>query len=299
MTNYEVLKQASNPSKYLPANPFISILIPVYNRELLVLKAINSALSQDYDNFEVVISDNFSSDNTLNACMDLCHADPRVTIIRQRENLGPVPNWYAAGLACRGSFVKVLFSDDMLNFNCLSSMIHALDASVGFVYCDFIISSTEQYFNKVNETKTLNQEFDCLRSELGLLKFLFNRFVPINSIPVSPGAAIFHRSHYLFSLSQSIASPACIESMTTGAGPDLLLFLDALKSYPKFVHIKKKLVFFRSHDNSFTIGKLKKQVQIGYSKSTEIFFLNIFFPWNLFYQLRKSLKSLQSILRIA
>ena len=47
-------------------NPLVSILIPVYNREELIIKSIDSSLKQTYNNIEIIIVDNCSKDNTLN-----------------------------------------------------------------------------------------------------------------------------------------------------------------------------------------------------------------------------------------
>ena len=52
--------------------PLISILIPVYNREKYILETVSSALSQDYLNFEVIVIDNNSTDNTLKILNSIC-----------------------------------------------------------------------------------------------------------------------------------------------------------------------------------------------------------------------------------
>ncbi len=120
----------------------ISVLIPVYNRKDLVVEAVNSALCQDYPSLEVVVSDNCSTDGTWEECLRLYGDDPRVLLVRNSENLGPVPNWLVAAKAAHGAYVKFLFSDDLLLPGCLSELSSCMSDDVGFAYSACLIGES-------------------------------------------------------------------------------------------------------------------------------------------------------------
>lgn len=89
----------------------LSIIIPTHNRVDYLKQAIDSALEQDYDNFEIVVSDNASTDGTLGLLRQYAR-NPLVRYFRNSTNIGMVPNWRRAvfELACADWFV--LLSDD-------------------------------------------------------------------------------------------------------------------------------------------------------------------------------------------
>lgn len=94
--------------------PLVSILIPVYNREDMLKRAVDAALNQTYDNIEVIISDNASTDNTWEVCLDYAKKDKRVKVFRNEKNLGPVLNWKCCIDRATGELGKILFSDDAI-----------------------------------------------------------------------------------------------------------------------------------------------------------------------------------------
>src|SRR2546422_495342 len=73
--------------------PLVSIGLPTYNRALTLRRAIESALTQDYPNIELVISDNASTDETEAICLEACRSDGRVKYLRQQNNHGAVTNF--------------------------------------------------------------------------------------------------------------------------------------------------------------------------------------------------------------
>ncbi len=74
--------------------PEISIGMPVYNGEKILPKALDALLSQTYKNFELIISDNDSTDDTKKICMDYAAKDNRIRYIRQPENKGAAFNFF-------------------------------------------------------------------------------------------------------------------------------------------------------------------------------------------------------------
>ena len=62
----------------------LSILMPVYNEEKFIIKSINSILDQSYKNFELIIIDDFSTDNSYQICKDFSEKDCRVIL---RKNI--------------------------------------------------------------------------------------------------------------------------------------------------------------------------------------------------------------------
>ena len=75
--------------------PRVSIGLPVYNGEQYVAASIEALLGQTYEDFELIISDNASTDSTPDICLEYAKSDKRVRVIRQRENLGLVPNHHS------------------------------------------------------------------------------------------------------------------------------------------------------------------------------------------------------------
>lgn len=103
--------------------PMVSILIFVRNRAQLLAHCVESALSQSLDDLEVVIADNASDDGTWEVCQELGRRARRGRVFRQTTNCGPVLNWKLCIERARGTFRRLLFSDDLLKPDCLHQMV--------------------------------------------------------------------------------------------------------------------------------------------------------------------------------
>ena len=102
-------------------NNKISIIIPTYNRESLVIKSIKSVLNQTYRNFEIIIIDDCSSDNTNNKIKKI--KDYRVRYMKLRKHKGAN---YCRNLGIKrasGEYISFLDSDDVYYFNKLEKQI--------------------------------------------------------------------------------------------------------------------------------------------------------------------------------
>lgn len=102
----------------LAANSFepnlVSTIIPVFNRPLLLRKAVESVLAQTHPSLEVIIADDGSTDDTPKVCEELAGLHPGVIQFVRKENSGPGPSREAGRQLARGEFIQYLDSDDLL-----------------------------------------------------------------------------------------------------------------------------------------------------------------------------------------
>jgi glycosyltransferase involved in cell wall biosynthesis len=95
-------------------NPKVSVLIPSYNQENVIEQTVLSALTQDYDNLEVVVSDDASSDRTPQILGKIQQNYPdRLKIFLHQMNLGVTKNHTRGLLECRGDFIAFQDGDDL------------------------------------------------------------------------------------------------------------------------------------------------------------------------------------------
>lgn len=92
--------------------PKYSIVIPMYNRENLISRALNSCLQQRYDDFEIVVVDDCSTDNSINVVKGFL--DSRINLVRHEKNLGVGPARNTGIESAKGIWVILLDSDDEL-----------------------------------------------------------------------------------------------------------------------------------------------------------------------------------------
>jgi len=107
----------------------VSVLLTAYNREEYVAASIESVLAQNCGDFELIVTDDRSSDGTLSIAREYERKDPRVRVHANERNLGDYGNRnYAASLA-RGEFLKFHDSDDIMYPHCLEVMVRYLSAT--------------------------------------------------------------------------------------------------------------------------------------------------------------------------
>ncbi len=239
---------------------FVSILIPVYNREQLLGPCIQSALDQTVTDLEVVVVDNASTDNTWQVCQAFAAKDKRVRIFRDPVNIGPVRNWQRCIQEARGQYGKILFSDDMIEPAFLERTLPFLeDPNVGFVFTAARIGA-EPDQGLIAYQFTLNA--GIIESKNFIEAVLFG-----GNVPFSPGCALFRMEDLRKNLVQEIPSPSIHDFAEHGAGPDLLLYLLTARNYPQVAHVPEPLAFFRSHLGSITINRGQKYIEHRYQQA--------------------------------
>ena len=107
-------------------SPEISVCIPVYNTEPFIAEAIESALNQTFKDFELIILDNRSTDNTLKIVRKF--KDKRIRVVAHKKNLGAEANWNAAPDQASGKYITILCADDYIYPDCLEKQVEALRA---------------------------------------------------------------------------------------------------------------------------------------------------------------------------
>jgi glycosyltransferase involved in cell wall biosynthesis len=124
----------------MDAKPYFTIVIPAYNREREILRAVDSCLAQPFVDHEVVVVDDGSTDRT--AALVESRRDPRVRLIRHPANRGVCPARNTGVRASRGSWIMFLDSDHEMRLECLSRAFEATSSAgadvhrLGFM-CDF------------------------------------------------------------------------------------------------------------------------------------------------------------------
>lgn len=112
----------------------VSVCIPTFNGERFLQEAIESVLAQDFQDFELIIVDDASTDGTV----DIVHnfKDSRLRFYRNEISIGIPGNWNVALNKIKGRYVKYLFQDDVLYPYCISTMLEACKGheAVGLVF---------------------------------------------------------------------------------------------------------------------------------------------------------------------
>jgi glycosyltransferase involved in cell wall biosynthesis len=115
-------------------SPLVTIAIPTYNGSRWIEAALDSALAQTHADWEVLVVDNASTDDTRERVR--ARADERIRLERQSENDGAVPNHNRCVLLARGELIKFLHQDDRLKPGCVERMaaVFAAHPRVGMVF---------------------------------------------------------------------------------------------------------------------------------------------------------------------
>ena len=123
--------------------PKVSVCIPVYNGSAYIAESINSVLAQTYEDFNLIVCDNCSTDNTEEIVRSF--SDPRLTYIRNTKNLGLVGNSNRCLDLAKGEYVCILHHDDVMLPENLERKIRLLDEhpEVGFVHSNLIVIDSD------------------------------------------------------------------------------------------------------------------------------------------------------------
>jgi glycosyltransferase involved in cell wall biosynthesis len=114
-------------------SPQLCIGLPVYNGEALLAEAIESLLAQSYTDFELIVSDNASTDRTPAIVEAFQARDPRVRYVRSPRNEGAAANFCAVARLSRAPLFKWSAHDDIYHPRYLERCVAALDADPGVV----------------------------------------------------------------------------------------------------------------------------------------------------------------------
>jgi glycosyltransferase involved in cell wall biosynthesis len=109
------------------ARPTVSVGMPVYNGERFVGEAIESILRQTYDDWELVICDNASTDSTPEICRAYARRDPRVRFYRMCRNFGAARNFNRTIELSRGRYFRWHAHDDLIAPTFLEKCVEVLD----------------------------------------------------------------------------------------------------------------------------------------------------------------------------
>jgi glycosyltransferase involved in cell wall biosynthesis len=119
--------------------PVISVILPVYNGGSYLRQSLASVLSQSLTNFELLIMDDCSTDNSLNYLESL--NDSRITVIKNEKNQGLFKNLNQLVQLSKAPLVKLWAQDDIMFVDCLNEFVnfHALHPNIGFSYSKVIV----------------------------------------------------------------------------------------------------------------------------------------------------------------
>lgn len=117
------------------SKPILSIGLPVFNGERYILFALDSLLAQTWNDFEIIISDNASTDDTERICQEYAARDPRIHYYRNETNIGAAANFNRVFLKSRGKYFKWAAADDVISSDFLAKCVQVLDQDPSVILC--------------------------------------------------------------------------------------------------------------------------------------------------------------------
>ena len=154
-------------------NPKFTIIVPVYNRENCIKRAIRSIQNQSYKNIEIILVDDNSKDNSVKIIEELKKKDKRIRLIKHKKNQGTLITRNDGALKARGEFITFIDPDDLLYPGILQKLSGAT-----IIYDSEIIRFDAFFF-----------------AENYLLKYDYGDYFKKNKVLTQP--EIFHQTFYM------------------------------------------------------------------------------------------------------
>jgi predicted O-linked N-acetylglucosamine transferase (SPINDLY family)/GT2 family glycosyltransferase len=125
-----------NKTNFLQGEPLVSICIPTYNGENFIAEAINSVLCQSYPNIEIILSDDNSTDKTVEIAKSFNQKLSFDFSILEHTQYGLAQNWNFCISQAKGKYIKFLFQDDLLEPTAIEEMVNLAeqDEEIGLVF---------------------------------------------------------------------------------------------------------------------------------------------------------------------
>ncbi len=168
----EILPYSKTATDDNNSEPLVSIIVITYNSSAYVIETLESAKAQTYQNIELIISDDCSTDNTVNVCQQWLSDNKdrfiNVNIVSTPKNSGVAPNCNNGLNAAKGEWVKLIAGDDLL-------VDEAIEKYIKFISINSsakVVISDMQVFGEKNERYSINNEFSNLNAKQQLYYFL-------------------------------------------------------------------------------------------------------------------------------
>lgn len=253
--------------------PVISVFIITYNRESYLKEAIDSVISQTFSDWELIIIDNNSSDNSVEGVIKPCMSkEPRIRLFLNDDNRIA----YSRNLAlskCSGKYVAVLDSDDVwMDNNKLKEQFDFLENHNDYVLVGGLGIVIDSKGNEKEKLVRLMGDADIRKKMLSYDNFIHSSVMYIREKVLSCGGYD--------------------ESLSIADDYDLWLKLGCVG---KFSNIPKEVVKYRVHDNNASLGSMIKLFKVSAESAKIIKKYRKYYPnylysvMKLYYSFLKSL----------
>ena len=208
----------------------VSIVMPAYNAMRHITECLDSVLAQNYDDFEVVVVDDGSTDETAAVCAAVARRDARVRIIAQ-PNAGVSAARNRGVQEARGKYVCFVDSDDVAHPDMVARLLAALSTAGAEISC---AGGYAPFSASFEPTELGSFAVQTLSGEEACAELLYQR------IPNGPVAKLFARSVVG---EEPFDNDVCV-------GEDLLMNLDVMSQAAHVVVVDDALYGYRQHDDS-------------------------------------------------
>lgn len=238
-------------------NPLVSIIVITYNSENFVLETLESAKAQTYRNIELIISDDCSTDHTVEICRNWVeenkHHFTRTKILTVKKNTGIAPNCNRGLYASKGEWVNFIAGDDMLYENRIQECIKTVceNTSIKILFSNVAING------KLTPKTQIQEPFFSMLPQKQYRELLKKNFLP--------APATFINRETIIQLNGFNEKYALFE--------DFPFFLKALRNEIQFHKIDQQLVYYRVGQENIS---MKKRMNFNYQMDIKRFFKDEF-----------------------
>ncbi|HKC68261.1 MAG TPA: glycosyltransferase family 2 protein [Bacteroidia bacterium] len=224
----------------------LSVCIPTYNGGKYIEDCLKSVSEQTYNDFEIIICDDCSTDNTVNIIRKFQEKDKRIKLFENKKNLGLVGNWNRCIELANGEWIKYVFQDDFVSKNCLQMVLQADDKKSQMIVCEReyvfeegIDSVIKELYDKSPKLYQFLGNNEVKYVSAKNLALLIRKYFPSNFIG-EPTSIMFKKSvvNAVGFFNTQITQLCDIE------------FCLRVGVNSGFVYVPNKLVSFRVHDKS-------------------------------------------------
>lgn len=216
-------------------SPLVSVLIPTYNSEPYIKDTLESILNQTYENLEIIISDDDSSDKTVTIIKK--YKDPRIRFYKNTQNLGISKNMNKAIGKCNGKYIAIMDADDWSYPYRMQEQVELMEMNPDVVLCSGYMDICDENLSYKN-TRTYPTADKDIRRAI------------VRYDPISHPASMWRKDALLKTDLYNERFPICRDY-------DLVV---RISQFGRYQNIPKPLIKYRVRKSSET-GKRIRQTQ--------------------------------------